>query len=164
MTGNHRYCDLNYSIRINDVTRLQLKLERIIGLTSNSSNMIASDPTSDQIAYAAGAVIILYNYRKNKQVSFLYPPPSVTNAVATGTLQPTISMMPTLPAWSTTAHPSAAEWASPNMLGNEMKYPVQDTDENNGKKRTSAGSRPKTIGCLAFSEDGNYLAAGEVSF
>ncbi|KAH8555589.1 WD40-repeat-containing domain protein [Umbelopsis sp. PMI_123] len=137
-------------------------LERIIGLTSNSRNMIASDPSSDQVAYAAGAVIILYNYRKNKQVAFLYPPPSVTNVVATGTLQPTTSMISTIPAWSTTAHPSAAEWATPTILGNEMKYPMQDSDENNGKKRTSAGSRPKTISCLAFSTDGNYLAAGEV--
>jgi hypothetical protein len=124
--------------------------------------MIASDPSSDQVAYAAGAVIILYNYRKNKQVAFLYPPPSVTNVVATGTLQPTTSMISTIPAWSTTAHPSAAEWATPTILGNEMKYPMQDSDENNGKKRTSAGSRPKTISCLAFSTDGNYLAAGEV--
>jgi hypothetical protein len=61
------------------------------------------------------------------------------------------------------AHPSAAEWASPNVIGNDMKYPMQDTDDTAGKKRTSAGSRPKTISCLAFSADGNYLAVGEVS-
>jgi hypothetical protein len=122
--------------------------------------MIATDPTSDQIAYAAGAVVVLYNFRKNKQIAFLYPPPSVTNTVG---VQPSNSLVPSIPAWSMNAHPSAAEWASPNVIGNDMKYPMQDTDDTAGKKRTSAGSRPKTISCLAFSADGNYLAVGEVS-
>ncbi|KAG2173149.1 hypothetical protein INT43_004522 [Umbelopsis isabellina] len=140
-----------------------LKLERIIGLTSSTNNMVATDPTSEQIAYAAGAVVVIYNYRRNKQVGFLYPPASVTNAVpGSNNVPAATNPVPNLPAWSLNAHPSAAEWASPSALGTDMNYGKQINDEDTGKKRTSAGTRPKTISCLAFSSDGNFLAAGEV--
>jgi WD40 repeat protein len=125
--------------------------------------MMATDPSSEQIAYAAGAVVVIYNYRRNKQVAFLYPPASVTNAVpGSNNVPPVNNPLPNFPAWSANAHPSAAEWASPSALGNDMNYGKQTSDEEPGKKRTSAGTRPKTISCLAFSSDGNYLAAGEV--
>ncbi|CAM0138457.1 unnamed protein product [Umbelopsis sp. WA50703] len=146
---------------VNDIP--MLKLERIIGLTSSTNNMMATDPSSEQIAYAAGAVVVIYNYRRNKQVAFLYPPASVTNAVpGSNNVPPVNNPLPNFPAWSANAHPSAAEWASPSALGNDMNYGKQTSDEEPGKKRTSAGTRPKTISCLAFSSDGNYLAAGEV--
>ncbi|KAI9208795.1 uncharacterized protein BJ171DRAFT_487345 [Polychytrium aggregatum] len=48
-------------------------LERIMGLTSVHSASIDVHPSPDQhtVAYAAGGAVVLYNYRKNKQVGYL---------------------------------------------------------------------------------------------
>ncbi|KAH9375919.1 hypothetical protein HPB48_012559 [Haemaphysalis longicornis] len=50
---------------------LQVKLERVLGLTVTSSAALDCDPCSGLVAYPAGCVLVLYNTRKNRQQHIL---------------------------------------------------------------------------------------------
>ncbi|KAF9377346.1 hypothetical protein CPC16_011870, partial [Podila verticillata] len=46
-------------------------LERVLGLTSNKPMVLSVNPAYSLAAYAAGCVVVLYNYRLDKQVGLL---------------------------------------------------------------------------------------------
>ena len=46
-------------------------LERIVGSTVKSGNSISVNPVTDEIAYIAGNVVVIYNPKENKQTHFL---------------------------------------------------------------------------------------------
>ncbi|KAF9107804.1 mitogen-activated protein kinase binding protein 1 [Mortierella sp. AM989] len=48
-----------------------LKLERVLGLTSNKPMVLSVNSTHDLVAYAAGCVVVLYNHKIDKQVGLL---------------------------------------------------------------------------------------------
>ncbi|KAF9925420.1 mitogen-activated protein kinase binding protein 1 [Linnemannia zychae] len=48
-----------------------LKLERVLGLTSNKPMILSINSTYDLVAYAAGCVVVLYNHKLDKQVGLL---------------------------------------------------------------------------------------------
>ncbi|KAF9408132.1 hypothetical protein BGZ94_002436, partial [Podila epigama] len=48
-----------------------LKLERVLGLTSNKPSVLSVNSVHGLAAYAAGCVVVLYNYRLDKQVGLL---------------------------------------------------------------------------------------------
>jgi mitogen-activated protein kinase binding protein 1 len=50
--------------------RTRLTLERVLGVTSLSNAMLAVNPTTGEIAYAAGCIVVIYNLRRNKQVRY----------------------------------------------------------------------------------------------
>ncbi|KAJ0396987.1 hypothetical protein ATCC90586_009004 [Pythium insidiosum] len=52
------------------VTRSRLTLERVLGVTSLSNAMLAVNPVTGEIAYAAGCIVVIYNLRRNKQVRY----------------------------------------------------------------------------------------------
>ncbi|KAJ3178529.1 hypothetical protein HDU85_005136 [Gaertneriomyces sp. JEL0708] len=93
-------------------TERHLHLERILGSTilRQSSLAVNPSPQSHVVAYPAGAIVVLYNWKRNRQVGFL-------NAN------------------------------------------VQDGDKHVVKRGTAINA--KAISCLAYSSDGEYLAAGE---
>ncbi|KAI8047511.1 uncharacterized protein B0P05DRAFT_642271 [Gilbertella persicaria] len=140
-------------------TAPKLKLERILGLTSTCSNIL--DTANDLIAYAAGAVVVIYNHKRNKQIALLYPPAVTQSSNTNGNTnlnnmsnmngQPSSAPMMITPLGGTTN----------NLLNNDLVSSTQN-NPNDEKKATSAGNRAKPISCLAFSPDGNYLAAGEM--
>ncbi|CEP18800.1 hypothetical protein [Parasitella parasitica] len=133
----------------------KLRLERILGLTSTSSNILAT--ANDLIAYAAGAVVVVYNHKRNKQVAFLYPP-AVIQLTASNNNSGNANS-------SNTNQPSSMPLITPLGGGNNSNGEILATSQNNPideKKSTPAGNRAKPISCLAFSPDGNYLAAGEM--
>ncbi|KAI8642645.1 hypothetical protein BD408DRAFT_416281 [Parasitella parasitica] len=133
----------------------KLKLERILGLTSISSNILAT--ANDLIAYAAGAVVVVYNHKRNKQVAFLYPP-AVIQPAASNNNSGNINS-------SNTNQPSAMPLITPLGGGNSNNGEILTTSQNipiDENKSTPAGNRAKPISCLALSPDGNYLAAGEM--
>jgi hypothetical protein len=129
-------------------------LERILGLTSTSSNILAT--ANDLIAYAAGAVVVIYNHKRNKQVAFLYPP---------AVIQSTTANSANIISGSNLNQPSSMPLITPLGGGNNNNSEILTTSQNipaDEKKSTPASNRAKPISCLTFSPDGNYLAAGEV--
>jgi len=50
---------------------LQLELERVIGLTTATPSGLTCNGVSEEIAYIAGCVIVIYNVRNNCQTHFL---------------------------------------------------------------------------------------------
>ncbi|KAI9276937.1 hypothetical protein BDA99DRAFT_554881 [Phascolomyces articulosus] len=145
----------------------KLKLERVLGLTTASSNILATAESHDLIAYAAGAVVVLYNHKRNKQVGFLYPPTNTANNSSNNTNS---NANAALAAAAVTNSVVGAAASSMMLAGSSFISPlgssptdisgVQNTSEK--KKKTPASTRAKPISCLAFSPDGNYLAAGEM--
>jgi hypothetical protein len=110
---------------------------------------------NDLIAYAAGAVVVIYNYKRNKQVGFLYPPPVNSNQNTNNNTNQNNSTSQTtqIPLITPLGGPTNNEILTTSNQNNS-------TDDN--KKQTPASTRAKPISCLTFSPDGNYLAAGEV--
>lgn len=51
-----------------------LSLENVLGITSNSTNSMALNKTSGEIAYPAGSMIVIYNSITNKQTKFITSP------------------------------------------------------------------------------------------
>ena len=48
-----------------------LQLERVIGLTSLHNAALAAHPRTGELAYVAGATVVLYSPRRNRQARFL---------------------------------------------------------------------------------------------
>ena len=149
---------------------IQLKLERILGLTTASSNILATAESQDLIAYAAGAVVVLYNHKRNKQVGFLYPPTNICNNSSNNTNPNANVALVAAAAHSQTNGVAAVAANSMMLAGSSFISPMgsspaelSGTNTSEKKKKTPASTRAKPISCLAFSPDGNYLAAGEVS-
>ncbi|KAI7888195.1 uncharacterized protein EV154DRAFT_469419 [Mucor mucedo] len=139
----------------------KLKLERILGLTSTSSNILAT--ANDLIAYAAGAVVVIYNHKRNKQVALLYPPQTqqqLTNVNINNTNASNQLSSSALPLILPLGGGGNNNTTSMN---NEVLTSTQNpTSQDEKKSATPASTRAKPISCLAFSPDGNYLAAGEM--
>ncbi|XP_068765551.1 WD repeat-containing protein 62 isoform X2 [Struthio camelus] len=57
-------------------------LERVLGITTQSSSALACDPTTGQIAYPAGCVVVILNPRKNKQRHILNASRKTLSALA----------------------------------------------------------------------------------
>lgn len=102
---------------------------------------------------------MLYNHKRNKQIAFLYPPPTSTSFNISGTSN--ISPV------NNTNNPN-------NSIAQPLMIPIGNITSNNEhpatnlteekKGITPASTRAKTISCLAFSPDGKYLAVGEVKY
>ena len=119
-------------------------MERILGLTTFKPTALASAPSADLIAYAAGSVVVLYNHKKNKQVGFLY---------ASSSSSPSHNLAPN------NRHTIAGD-ALANPLSS---LGVLDPNvPNSNTKKNPASNRAKAISCLTFSPDGAYLIVGEV--
>ncbi|ORY08103.1 WD40 repeat-like protein [Basidiobolus meristosporus CBS 931.73] len=54
-------------------------LEHVLGLTTTKNSNFAVHPSQDIVAYAAGCAVVLYNYRKNKQLHFLQVDPDAVS-------------------------------------------------------------------------------------
>lgn len=52
----------------------KLILDKVIGNTSNSTNNFISSPSSSEIAFLAGCVVVIYDYEQDKQTKFLFSP------------------------------------------------------------------------------------------
>lgn len=139
----------------------KLKLERILGLTSTSNNILST--ANDLIAYAAGAVVVIYNYKRNKQVGFLYPPPSPVNtSQQQNNNNSTNDMNLAMAAASAATTPLITPLGNNTAMLNTNEIPGQNGAGLDDKKQTPASTRAKPISCLTFSPDGNYLAVGEM--
>ncbi|TPX61218.1 hypothetical protein PhCBS80983_g01246 [Powellomyces hirtus] len=59
--------------RPKNADELPFQLERVLGLTAARPASLALNPNTDTpvLAYPAGGVVVLYNYRRNRQISFL---------------------------------------------------------------------------------------------
>src|SRR5438046_2137586 len=120
---------------------------------------MATAPSLDLVAYAAGSVVVLYNHKKNKQVGFLHAssmatPSSPSNQANSGS-------------WSN-AFPNRHTIAGDGILNPLGSLGVLEHSASNANNSSSSSkkipvsNKAKPISCVAFSPDGNYLAVGEV--
>ncbi|CAB5191887.1 uncharacterized protein OCT59_005327 [Rhizophagus irregularis] len=135
-----------------------IELERILGLTASKPTSMATAPSLDLVAYAAGSVVVLYNHKKNKQVGFLH---------ASSTASPSpLSNQANSASWSN-AFPNRHTIAGDvtiNPLGSLGLIDPSVASSNNASsssKKTPVSNKAKPISCVAFSPDGNFLAVGE---
>lgn len=64
----------HFRIKTPTLPLLQLELERVIGLTTTSPSGLSCNPTTGELAYLAGAVVVIYNVKANSQTQFLVAP------------------------------------------------------------------------------------------
>jgi hypothetical protein len=123
---------------------------------------MATAPSLDLVAYAAGSVVVLYNHKKNKQVGFLH---------ASSTASPSpLSNQANSASWSSNAFPNRHTIAGDGALNPLGSLGLIDpsvassNNTNSSSKKTLGVNKAKPISCVAFSPDGNFLAVGEVSY
>src|SRR5688572_25652250 len=110
---------------------------------------MATAPSMDLVAYAAGSVVVLYNHKKNKQVGFLH-----ASSMAT----------PSSPSNFPNRHTIAGDGIL-NPLGSLGALEISNANNSSSpSKKIPVSNKAKPISCVAFSPDGNYLAVGEVSY
>jgi hypothetical protein len=121
---------------------------------------MATAPSKDLVAYAAGSVVVLYNHKKNKQIGFLHAssmasPSSPSNKANSSS-------------WSNAfpnRHTIAGDIANPlGSLGVLEHSASNANNSSNSSKKIPVSNKAKPISCVTFSPDGNYLAVGEVSY
>lgn len=121
---------------------------------------MATSPTLDLVAYAAGSVVVLYNHKKNKQVALLHASSSTTPTP----IQPTNGTNATWSAAFPNRHTPGDGVINPlGSLGLLDPQSANNGNAANGSKKTPVSNKAKPISCITFSPDGNYLAVGEVT-
>ncbi|KAJ3415619.1 hypothetical protein HDV05_004495 [Chytridiales sp. JEL 0842] len=122
-------------------------LERVLGLSTQRSSALAIHPSPEVplIAYPTGGFVTVYNHRRNRQVAFLV----AASASASGGF-PAQNVPPPVD----------------NQVSSAMPIPIAAMasgalPQSSSGKKLPAGAGVKTISCVAFSPDGEYIAAGE---
>ncbi|KAG0309187.1 hypothetical protein BGZ98_004712 [Dissophora globulifera] len=159
-----------------------LKLERVLGLTSNKPMILSVNSVHELVAYAAGCVVILYSHKLNKQVGLLCTstfklPPSADGhaaSIASGSgsapasaSKGAITSLSSSPRTTASTQWMSNAFASPNInpLAGLAPMAVSDGSVTSSFGSSSPSSnknaKPKPISCLSFSPDGQFLAIGE---
>ncbi|KND04338.1 uncharacterized protein SPPG_00069 [Spizellomyces punctatus DAOM BR117] len=104
--------------RQKDAEGQSLQLERVLGLSVTRPSALTLNQNLDTpvLAYPAGGIVVLYNYKRNRQVGFLTP-----NAT----------------------------------------FDAERGAGSTGGRRASLAAGGKAVSCVAYSQDGEYLAVGE---
>ncbi|KAG0381087.1 mitogen-activated protein kinase binding protein 1 [Mortierella sp. AD032] len=166
-----------------------LKLERVLGLTSNKPMILSVNSTHDLVAYAAGCVVVLYNHKLDKQVGLLCSstlnkaqssgdglmsasgPGSSHSGMhgaggsgvgasrSVGSLGGSPRAMAAGPQWMNNGMASA----NINPLAGLMPMNLAEPASSFGASNPSSNKnvKPKPVSCLSFSPDGQFLAIGE---
>ncbi|KAF9436897.1 hypothetical protein BGZ76_002657 [Entomortierella beljakovae] len=160
-------------------TECLLKLERVLGLTSNKPMVLSVNSTHDMVAYAAGCIVVLYNHKIDKQVGLLCSSTlkklSSADSGAVGTSGPggmnsrshggSPRVGPANTSNSNQWLNSAFSGATINPMAGLMPMAISDTSiaSSFGTSNPSSNKniKPKPISCLSFSPDGQFLAIGE---
>lgn len=118
-----------------------IALEKVIGTTTLHNNAITSNEKSGDVAYLAGAVIVVYNPRKNKQRRFFRAKSS----------DPVTAL-------SCVQFSHDGEWIA---AGERGQRPTIHVFNVNKRKRiiTLKGEHELSISCIRFSPNGKYLVS-----
>jgi WD40 repeat protein len=113
--------------------KTKLTLERVLGLTCLSNAMLAVNPVTGEIAYAAGCIVVIYNLRRNKQVRYYR-------------VEKTVSCI---------CFSSNGQYLA---IGEKGYLPaITIWDGNDGSLCAELQLHKYGISCMAFSKDNKYL-------
>ncbi|KIW99767.1 uncharacterized protein Z518_10695 [Rhinocladiella mackenziei CBS 650.93] len=149
---------LSRKTRPSDVT---LKLERVIGTTTNSPNGLTCCSATDSYAYCAGAVAVLAKVESDNIPSHRY-----------------FKARPTAPSLNPpTSHYESSPATTPSKRRSALFTPRKGQDDYNGGsfgrewleesgggQTWTARERIKTASCVSLSRDGRWLAVGESGY
>ena len=141
----------------------RLTLRWIIGATTSSPTGFDCCPSTQSIAYTAGGVVVIINFDEDLAVSqrffrarptaaplALLPPSAASSSPFTSSLTSEGRRLGGTPlrdaAWTPARAPAL----------------IEDWEDSPTSKTWSARERVKSASCVSFSEDGSYLAIGEV--
>ncbi|KAI1295755.1 mitogen-activated protein kinase binding protein 1 [Mortierella claussenii] len=159
-------------------TECLLKLERVLGLTTNKPMVLSVNSPHDLVAYAAGCVVVLYNHKLDKQVGLLCS--STLKKQSSDASSSSSSGSTSLssgaggsPRTTASSISSGIQWMNSSMAGANinplaglMPMAVTDGSVASGFGTSNPSSnkniKPKPISCLSFSPDGQFLAIGEM--
>jgi len=139
-----------------------LSLRHVIGTTANSANAIDTLSSSNSLAFTAGAAAVIATfeddltfsqrfYRARPTAIPLNPSPTIYEP-STPTNTPSDNRRRTV------ALRDAGAGGSPFSISS-----ASDIIDSPGGKSWTARERVKAATCVSFSQDGKYLAVGEVS-
>ncbi|POM58970.1 Hypothetical protein PHPALM_36314 [Phytophthora palmivora] len=113
--------------------RSRLILERVLGLTALNNAMVAVNPVSGELAYAAGCIVVVYNLRRNKQVRYY----RVDKSVACLCFSPNGQFL---------------------AIGEKGYLPaITIWDGTDGTLCAELQRHQYGVACMAFSQDGRFL-------
>ncbi|RLN48132.1 hypothetical protein BBJ28_00001785 [Nothophytophthora sp. Chile5] len=113
--------------------RSRLTLERVLGVTALSNAMMAVNPVTGELAYAAGCIVVVYNLRRNRQVRYY----RVDKSVACLCFSPSGQFL---------------------AIGEKGYLPaITIWDGTDGTLCAELQRHQYGIACMAFSRDGRFL-------
>ncbi|RLN89069.1 hypothetical protein BBJ28_00004887 [Nothophytophthora sp. Chile5] len=113
--------------------RSRLTLERVLGVTALSNAMMAVNPVTGELAYAAGCIVVVYNLRRNRQVRYY----RVDKSVACLCFSPSGQFL---------------------AIGEKGYLPaITIWDGTDGTLCAELQHHQYGIACMAFSRDGRFL-------
>jgi WD40 repeat protein len=116
-----------------------LQLGRVIGCSVLHNSCFCHNPISDEVAYAAGSAIVIYDCKQNKQVSLLVNTPAVAKAI-------------TCLSWS-----ADGKYLASGESGHQPSITIWDVASK--QVLIELKQHKFGIGCLSFSANSRYLAS-----
>lgn len=116
-------------------------LDRVIGTTTLHNNALSTNERNGEVAYLAGASIVTYSPRKNKQRRFFR------------------SKSATVKALSCVQYSPDGEWVAAGERGHDPSVYIFNTNKRSKKCIELKGEHKFGVSCIRFSPNGKYIVS-----